>query len=62
MFVPVEFNTIRRRENGTGIRLMSKSNEPSCWRAAALTFAVLAGLVVLITLIAGGDSTAVALR
>jgi hypothetical protein len=42
--------------------LMSNSNEPSCWRAAALTFAVLGGLVLVAGLIAGGDVTAVALR
>ncbi len=41
---------------------MSNSNEPSCWRAAVLTFAVLAGFVLVIGLIAGGDTTSVALR
>jgi|GEM_PF-3624847 len=41
---------------------MANSNEPSCWRAAALTFAVLAGFVLVIALVAGGDTTTVALR
>jgi hypothetical protein len=41
---------------------MPNSNEPSCWRAAALTFAVLAGLVLVVSLIAGGETTAVAFR
>jgi hypothetical protein len=50
------------KKMGLGVHLMPNSNEPSCWRAAAFTFAVLAGLVLVIALIAGGDTTAVALR
>ena len=38
---------------------MPKSNEPSCWRTAALTFGILAGLVLVIVLIVGGDATAI---
>ena len=40
---------------------MPGSNEPSCWRAALLTFGVLAGLMLIVALVAGGDATAVAL-
>lgn len=41
---------------------MPDSNEPSCWRAALLTFGVLAGLMLVIALFAGGDATAIATR
>lgn len=41
---------------------MPNSNEPSCWRAALLTFGVLAGLMLIIALVASGDATAVAVR
>ena len=41
---------------------MPDSNEPSCWRAAMLTFAVMAGLVLVVTMVGGGDATAIAAR
>ena len=39
---------------------MPDSNEPSCWRAALLTFGVLAGLMLVIALLTSGDATALA--
>ncbi|WP_281173894.1 hypothetical protein [Afifella pfennigii] len=38
---------------------MPDLNEPSCWRAAALTFAVCAGLLLVISLIVSDGATAV---
>ncbi|MGQ7791607.1 hypothetical protein ACUN0C_04270 [Faunimonas sp. B44] len=42
---------------------MPDSNEPSCWRTAALTFGLLASIVLVIALVAGGaDVAAVAAK
>lgn len=42
---------------------MSDSNEPSCWRVAALSFGLIAGLMLVVALIGGGgEATAVAVR
>ena len=41
---------------------MPYSNQPSCWRAAALTFAVMAALLLVITVIVGGDATTAVAR
>jgi hypothetical protein len=41
---------------------MPNSNEPSCWRAATLTFTIMAGLLLVVALVGGGDATAVAAR
>ncbi|MCT8265872.1 MULTISPECIES: hypothetical protein [Afifella] len=39
---------------------MPDLNEPSCWRAAAITFAVCAGLLLVISLVVSGGATTVA--
>jgi hypothetical protein len=41
---------------------MPNCNEPSCWRAAMLTFAVVAGLMLVAAMVGGGDATAIAAR
>ena len=41
---------------------MPESNEPSCWRAAVLTFAVMAGLMLVVALVGGGEAPAVAVH
>lgn len=41
---------------------MPNCNEPSCWRAAMLTFAVVAGLMLVVAMVGGGDATAIAAR
>jgi hypothetical protein len=37
---------------------MPDSKEPSCWRAAGFAFAIVAGFVLVIGMVAGGDATA----
>ncbi len=37
---------------------MSQTKEPSCWRAAGLAFAVVACLVLISSMVVGGDLTA----
>lgn len=39
---------------------MPNTKEPSCWRAASFAFAVVAGLVLIVAMVAGGDATATA--
>ncbi len=39
---------------------MPDSKEPSCWRAAGFAFAIVAGLVLVIGIVVGGDATATA--
>ena len=41
---------------------MPNCNGPSCWRAAAITFIVLAGAMLVVTLTGGGDATAIAMQ
>lgn len=41
---------------------MPNCNEPSCWRTAAITFIVLAGVVLVVALTGGGDGTAIAMQ